>query len=66
MKSPKIPLTNSIRELARFWDAHDLTDFEDTLEEIPGPVFERRAGKTVRNRQRATVESRNLLERADN
>jgi len=37
----KIPKTNSIQELANFWDSHDLTDFEDQLEEIKEPVFER-------------------------
>lgn len=41
MKNPKIPQTDSIEELARFWDMHDLTDFEDELEEVTGPVFER-------------------------
>ena len=35
MKIPKIPHTDSIAELARFWDTHDLTDFEDELEEVP-------------------------------
>ena len=39
--SAKIPQMNSIQELARFWDRHDLTDFEDELEEVPEPVFER-------------------------
>ena len=38
---PKIPETDSIQELATFWQRHDLTDFEDDLEEVPGPVFER-------------------------
>ena len=52
MKSSKIPLTDSIRELARFWDTHDLTDFEGALEEVPGAVFERRAGGTVTARRR--------------
>ncbi|MBI3409390.1 MAG: hypothetical protein HY040_13700 [Planctomycetes bacterium] len=37
----KIPQTDSIQELARFWDTHDLTDFEDDLEEVIEPVFER-------------------------
>lgn len=37
----KIPQTDSIQELARFWDTHDLTDFEDHLEEVAEPVFER-------------------------
>ncbi|MBI4560348.1 MAG: hypothetical protein HY706_22400 [Candidatus Hydrogenedentes bacterium] len=43
MKTPKIPQTDSIQELAQFWDTHDLTDFEDELEEVEQPVFERRA-----------------------
>ena len=41
MNSPKIPQTDSIEELARFWETHDLTDFEDELEEVTEPVFER-------------------------
>ena len=47
MKPPKIPHTDSIAELARFWDTHDLTDFEDELEEVPEPIFERRTEETV-------------------
>jgi CopG antitoxin of type II toxin-antitoxin system len=38
---PKIPKTDSIQELATFWQRHDLTDFDDELEEMPGPVFQR-------------------------
>jgi predicted DNA binding CopG/RHH family protein len=37
----------SIIELARFWDTHDLTDFEDALEEVPESVFERHAEEPV-------------------
>jgi predicted DNA binding CopG/RHH family protein len=40
MNRPKIPQTDSIEELARFWDTHDLTDFEDEIEEVTEPVFE--------------------------
>ena len=40
MKSSKLPKTDSIHELAEFWDTHDLTDFQDQLEEVPQPVFE--------------------------
>jgi predicted DNA binding CopG/RHH family protein len=47
MKTPKIPHTDSIAELARFWDTHDLTDFEDELEEVSESVFERQAEETV-------------------
>ena len=38
---PSIPTTDSIRELAEFWDAHSLTEFDDELEEVAGPVFAR-------------------------
>jgi hypothetical protein len=41
MKTQKIPQTDSIKKLARFWDTHDLTDFEDELEEVTSPIFER-------------------------
>ena len=41
----KIPQTDSIRKLAHFWDTHDLTDFEDQLEEASETVFERSAVK---------------------
>ena len=34
----RIPATDSIEELARFWDSHDLTDFEDELEEVSEAV----------------------------
>ena len=36
-----IPQTDSIQELAHFWDIHDVTDFEDELEEMSEPVFKR-------------------------
>jgi hypothetical protein len=39
MKKPKLPRTDSIQKLAEFWDAHDLTDFEQKLEDVPEPVF---------------------------
>ncbi len=41
MSNEKIPQTDSIKKLARFWDEHDLTDFEEQLEEVDQPVFER-------------------------
>ena len=46
MSNEKIPQTDSISELARFWDEHDLTEFEDELHEVRVPVFER--GTVVR------------------
>lgn len=36
----RIPQTDSISELAQFWDTHDLTDFEDELEEVKELVFD--------------------------
>lgn len=47
MKSRKLPHIDSIEELARFWDTHDLTEFEDELEEVPEPVFERKPGAVI-------------------
>ena len=39
MKTRRLPETDSIKKLARFWDRHDLTDFEDELSEVTEPVF---------------------------
>jgi hypothetical protein len=47
MKGKRIPETDSIEELAKFWDMHDLTDFEDQLEEVPEPVFQGEPGARV-------------------
>ena len=44
----KLPNTDSIEELARFWDTHDLTDFEEDLEEVRTPVFVRTKGRSLR------------------
>jgi predicted DNA binding CopG/RHH family protein len=41
MSKNKIPATDSIEQLAHFWDNNDITDFEDELEEVKEPVFER-------------------------
>ncbi len=40
-KKSKLPKIDSIEKLAEFWDSHDLTDFEDELEEVAEPVFVR-------------------------
>ena len=37
----QLPKTDSIRELAHFWDYHDITDYEELLEEVKEPVFNR-------------------------
>ena len=53
MKARKIPQTDSIEEMARFWDTHDLTEYEDQLEEVGESVFERRSSAVVTVRLRA-------------
>jgi predicted DNA binding CopG/RHH family protein len=47
MKKPKLPKTDSIQELAEFWDTHDLTDLEQDLEEVAEPLFARRTAIKV-------------------
>lgn len=47
MNEQRIPNTDSIDELARFWDTHDLTDFDSQLEEVSEPVFERKSSMNV-------------------
>lgn len=47
MNTNKLPQSDSIQELAQFWDTHDVTDFEDDLEEVAEPVFEREATVTI-------------------
>lgn len=40
MKSQKLPVTDSIEELAHFWDTHDVTDYLDQLEGVTEPIFD--------------------------
>lgn len=40
-KVKHLPETDSISDLAAFWQTNDLTDFEDQLIEIRAPVFQR-------------------------
>ena len=47
MNASRLPQTDSIRELANFWDTHDVTEFEDELEEVGERVFERDTRITV-------------------
>jgi predicted phosphatase len=47
MRRRRLPDTDSIQELARFWDTHDLTDFEPDLEEVGEPVFVRSKGASL-------------------
>ncbi len=36
----KIPKTDSIRELAKFFDTHEFDDYADQMELVEGPLFE--------------------------
>jgi len=47
MTMSNLPKTDSIKELAAFWDTHDVTDFEDELEEVTEIVFERKSSAVV-------------------
>ena len=40
-----------LEELANFWDTHDITNFEDELEEVKEPVFERRQEQKIQWRK---------------
>jgi predicted DNA binding CopG/RHH family protein len=55
MSDRSIPSTDSIQELAEFWDTHDLTDFEDRLEVVTDPIFERETVVQIRL-EHSTVE----------
>ena len=48
MSKPRLPVMDSVQELAAFWDTHDLTDFVDDLEEVPQKVFERQQAIAIR------------------
>jgi predicted DNA binding CopG/RHH family protein len=57
MNAIHIPQTDSIEALAQFWDKHDLTDFEDKLQEVPERIFERGQDATIKIRlQRRDLE----------
>ena len=65
MNTKQIPQTDSIEALAQFWDEHDLTDFEDELQEVTEPVFERGNEATIKIRlQRRDLEAVKRLARA--
>jgi len=47
MNLNRLPQTDSIKELAQFWQTHDVTEFDDELEEVPALVFDREEAVTV-------------------
>jgi hypothetical protein len=46
VKRATLPQTDSITELAAYWDTHDLTDHDEELEEVANP-FDKREKQTV-------------------
>ena len=62
MSTGQLPKTDSVSELARFWDTHDLTDFEDQLEEVPDKVFDRRTTFTLQLQREAADALRRMAE----
>ena len=40
MKKEKIPQTDSIKEIADFWDTHDITNYANELEEVHEQIFD--------------------------
>jgi hypothetical protein len=47
IRRQRLPDTDSVEELADYWDRHDLTDFGHALEEVREPVFVRTKGASV-------------------
>ena len=41
-----MPQTNAVEILAQFGDSYDVADFEDELEGVTAPVFERTSENT--------------------
>jgi hypothetical protein len=47
VRGKRLPNSDSVQELARFWDTHDLTDFEQALEHVCEPVFVRSKSESL-------------------
>ena len=62
MKKAKIPKTDSIKELANFFQTHELADFEDELVEVTEPVFVRRTGLRIHLEPHELKEIKELAE----
>jgi hypothetical protein len=62
MMCSKLPRTDSIQELARFWDAHDLMDFQDEWEEVSEPAFGGGGSVRVPLKARESKASRRIAE----
>ncbi|HUT69481.1 MAG TPA: CopG family antitoxin [Desulfatiglandales bacterium] len=46
-KGMKIPEFKTIEEMARFWNTHDITDFENHLIEVKEPLFENMESRII-------------------
>ncbi len=57
MNSKMILPTDSIQELADFWDTHDLTDFENELEEVSEPVFDNSISVQLESKELEIIET---------
>jgi predicted DNA binding CopG/RHH family protein len=57
----KVIVTDSIQELASFWDTHDVTEFEDEMEEVDERVFDK--GRQVEMRIALLPEELTALKR---
>ena len=47
MNPQKFPKTDSIQELAQFFDTHDMADFDDEFEDVEEPLFELRGRNEI-------------------
>ena len=43
----KIPKFKNLEEMAKFWDNHDITDFENQLIEVKEPIFEKMESRII-------------------
>jgi len=46
-KEMKIPKFKNLEEMAKFWDNHDITDFENQLIEVKEPIFEKMESRII-------------------
>ena len=61
-RSP-LPQTDSIQELARFWDTQDLTDFDEQFEEVEERIFERNRSLSIELPANAAESIRSMAKR---
>ena len=46
-KEMKIPKFKNLEEMVKFWDNHDITDFENQLIEVKEPIFEKMESRII-------------------